>query len=48
MNQLALKADMERKKQEEERLYADLWEQDRLAKAAREEIEAQQQIERNL
>ncbi|XP_076801276.1 cilia- and flagella-associated protein 53-like isoform X1 [Clavelina lepadiformis] len=47
MHQLAIKADLERRKQEEERMYAELWEKDRLAKAAREELEAQQQIERN-
>ena len=47
MHQLALKAEQERRRQEEERLYAGLWEHDRLAKAAREELETQQQIERN-
>nr|XP_004226085.1 cilia- and flagella-associated protein 53 [Ciona intestinalis] len=47
MQQLAAKADLERRKQEEEAMYAQLWEKDRLAKAAREEQEAQQQIERN-
>nr|CAB3228135.1 coiled-coil domain-containing protein 11-like [Phallusia mammillata] len=47
MNQLAIKSDLERRRQEEERMYAELWEKDRLAKAAREEMEAQQQIERN-
>ena len=34
MHQLAIKADLERRKQEEERMYAELWEKDRLAKAA--------------
>ncbi|XP_039257804.1 cilia- and flagella-associated protein 53-like [Styela clava] len=47
MHQLAVKSDMERMKQEEERMYADLWEKDRLMKAAREEREAQEMIKRN-
>uniref|UniRef100_H2Z3F5 Trichohyalin-plectin-homology domain-containing protein n=1 Tax=Ciona savignyi TaxID=51511 RepID=H2Z3F5_CIOSA len=47
MQQLAVKSDLERRKQEEEAMYAELWEKDRLAKAAREERESQQQIERN-
>ena len=47
VEQIAIKAELERKRQEEEEMYAQLWEKDRLAKAAREEKEAQQQIERN-
>lgn len=40
-HQLNLIAEMEREKQAEEAMYAELWERDRLAKAAREEKEAQ-------
>ena len=47
IEQLAIKAELERKRQEDEQMYAILWEKDRLAKAAREEKEAQEQIERN-
>lgn len=47
MQQIAIKSDMEKMNQDEERMYADLWEKDRLMKAAREEREAQEQIKRN-
>lgn len=44
--QLDLAAEIEREKQAEEAMYAELWERDRLAKAAREEMEAQMSMER--
>lgn len=47
VEQLAVKAEMERRKQEEEAMYAQMWEKDRLTKAAREEKETQEQMERN-
>lgn len=47
MHQIAVKADLERMRQEEEWMYANLWEKDRLMKAAREEKETQEQIKRN-
>ena len=47
MDQLKEKAELERQKQEQEEMYAKLWEEDRLAKARREEMESMRQIERN-
>jgi len=44
--QIAIKAEMERRKQEEDEIYADLWEKDRLAKAAREEGQEAARIRR--
>jgi len=46
-HQLYLNAEMERERQAEEAMYAELWERDRLAKAAREEREAREAMERN-
>ncbi|XP_033120667.1 cilia- and flagella-associated protein 53-like [Anneissia japonica] len=45
--QLRMKDEMHMQKLEEDKMYADLWEQDRLSKAAREEKESQEQHERN-
>ena len=45
--QIAIKMRLEKARQEEERMYADMWEKDRLAKAAREEKEVQEQVKRN-
>eukprot|EP00731_Ephydatia_muelleri_P034004 Em0044g24a len=45
--QLKLKAELKQREVEEERLYAELWEQDWQAKCKREEMEAALQIERN-
>lgn len=45
--QVAEKWGILKERQEIEQMYADLWEQDRMAKAKREEEEAQQQMERN-
>ncbi|XP_038077706.1 cilia- and flagella-associated protein 53-like [Patiria miniata] len=45
--QLRIKADMDQQSQAEEKMYADLWHQDMLAKAAREEREAQERHARN-
>ncbi|XP_077988952.1 cilia- and flagella-associated protein 53-like [Glandiceps talaboti] len=47
MKQLEIKDDMARQRQREEQMYADLWEQDRMAKAAREEREAREMMARN-
>jgi len=46
MHQLNLQAEIERERQAEENMYAELWERDRLAKAAREEKEAQMAMDR--
>lgn len=45
--QLNQQAEMERERQAENAMYAELWNRDRLAKAAREEREAQEAIKRN-
>ena len=45
-HQLNLQAEIERERQAEEEMYAELWERDRLAKAAREEREAQDAMQR--
>ena len=45
--QLNQQAERERERQAEEALYAELWERDRLAKAAREEREAEEAMNRN-
>ena len=45
--QLAEKEEEKANKQVTEAMYADLWEEDRLAKEKREEIEVQEQIRRN-
>ena len=45
--QIAEKMSKHQEDQEIEHMYAELWEQDRLAKAKREEQEAQEQMERN-
>jgi hypothetical protein len=45
--QLNQQAERERERQAEEALYAELWERDRLAKAAREEREAEDAMNRN-
>ncbi len=42
-----MKTDMEREKQAEEKMYADLWYADMQAKAKREEMETQQQMSAN-
>ena len=42
-----MKTDMEREKQEEEKMYADLWYADMQAKARREEMETQRQMSAN-
>ncbi|NP_001171797.1 coiled-coil domain-containing protein 11-like [Saccoglossus kowalevskii] len=47
MKQLELKDQMEQQRLEDERMYAYMWEQDRLAKAAREERETKEQMARN-
>lgn len=44
--QLELHAEIERERQAEEAMYAELWERDRLAKAAREEHESQAAMDR--
>jgi len=46
-HQLDLQAEIERERQAEDAMYAELWERDRLAKAAREEREAEEAMERN-
>lgn len=46
-HQLCLAAEIEREHQAEDMMYAELWERDRLAKAAREEEEAEQAMGRN-
>ena len=45
--QIAEKMGKKEQEQEIEQMYAELWEQDRLAKAKREEEDEQQQMERN-
>ena len=45
--QLAEKMSKQQEEKDIEQMYAELWEHDRLAKAQREEEEAQQQMERN-
>lgn len=45
-HQLNLQAEIERERQAEEAMYAELWERDRLAKAAREERESQDAMQR--
>ena len=45
--QIKIKRDQLTRDAETEQFYADVWEQDRLSKAHREEIETQQQFERN-
>ena len=45
--QLAEKAAQQQQENEIKQMYAELWEQDRLAKAQKEELEAQEQIKRN-
>jgi hypothetical protein len=47
MEQLKIKAVLDHQNREEEEMWARLWNEDMLAKAAREEREAQAQIERN-
>ncbi|XP_040277026.1 cilia- and flagella-associated protein 53 [Bufo bufo] len=47
MAQLALKEELERQKKEEDMLFAELWEKDRLAKVEHEEKKTQQQMELN-
>ena len=46
-HQIQIKQDQKFRDAEMERFYAQLWEQDRLAKADREELETQEQMERN-
>jgi len=46
-HQLVQAAEIEREHQAEDMMYAELWERDRLAKAAREEKEANEAMERN-
>lgn len=48
MEQLRIKAEMDREHDADERMYADLWEQDRLNKAAREENESKEKRKRDL
>ena len=45
--QIKIKQDQLAREAATEDFYADVWEQDRLSKAHREEIETQKQIERN-
>ncbi|KAK6494415.1 cilia- and flagella-associated protein 53 [Huso huso] len=45
--QLAMKEEIRKAEKEQEKLFADLWDKDRLAKEAREEQEALKQMERN-
>lgn len=45
--QLRMKAEQKKRDEEIEKLYADMWEQDRQVKALREEKTAQEQMERN-
>jgi hypothetical protein len=45
--QLRMKQEAKQREQEEEQMYARLWEEDQAAKCKREEIEAAMQIERN-
>ncbi|XP_071952788.1 cilia- and flagella-associated protein 53-like [Antedon mediterranea] len=45
--QLRMKSEMQMQKRDEDKMYADLWEQDRQAKALREADESQKQHERN-
>lgn len=45
--QIEMKAEAKNREIETERFYAEIWEQDRLAKAEREELEMREQIERN-
>ncbi|KAM9329687.1 cilia- and flagella-associated protein 53 [Gastrophryne carolinensis] len=45
--QLALKEELERQRKEEENLFAELWERDRLAKVENEEKKTQRQMELN-
>ncbi|XP_072272553.1 cilia- and flagella-associated protein 53 [Pyxicephalus adspersus] len=47
MAQLALKEELERQRKEEENLFAELWERDRLAKVENEEKKTQRQMELN-
>lgn len=47
MAQLVLKEELEKQRKEEENLFAELWEKDRLAKVENEERKTQRQIELN-
>ncbi|KAM6289828.1 cilia- and flagella-associated protein 53-like [Aegotheles albertisi] len=46
--QLALKEELRKQQKEEEQMFAELWEEDRLAKAKREAVEMQKAAEQNL
>ena len=45
--QIRMKEDLKVRETNADQFYASLWQQDRLAKAHREELETQEQIERN-